>query len=203
MFARVITAIFAFTIFANAKEIPSDLVEVKKIIPNVRLDIRYATTNNFTGQQLYPAPYCYLRKSTAKKLARVQKELEQMGLGLKIYDGYRPFRITQKMWDLIHDERYVADPKKGSKHNRGTAVDLTIIDRNGNEIPMPTGYDDFTEKAHSDYKNLPAEQIKNRALLRYLMEKQGFEVLSTEWWHFNDKDWARYEILDIDPTGLK
>lgn len=180
-----------------------NLVEVTNAIPGIRLDIRYATTNNFTGKILYPAAKCYLKKTTVKKLASVQKELEGMGLGLKVYDGYRPFSITKKMWDLIQDERYVANPAKGSKHNRGAAVDLTIVDREGKELAMPTGYDNFTEKAHWSYKDLSAEQIKNRALLRYVMEKHGFAGVSTEWWHFNDLDWQKFEILDIDFDKLR
>ena len=185
-----------FVLHAPAKEGRADLLEVTNAIPGVKLDIRYATTNNFTHHILYSSPRCFLRAATVKKLAAVQKELEAQGLGLKIFDGYRPFRITEKMWDLIHDDRYVADPRKGSKHNRGAAVDLTVVDKTGKEIDMPTGYDDFTEKAHRDYMQLSKEKIKNRELLRRVMEKNGFEGVSTEWWHFNDKDWEQYDILN-------
>lgn len=199
----VLGFVVAFAFHLSAKDQPHDLVEVTNVSPSIRLDIRYATTNNFTGAVLYPMAKCCLKKPTAKKLAAVQKELEGMGLGLKIYDGYRPFNVTKKMWDLIRDERYVANPAKGSKHNRGAAVDLTIVDKQGNELPMPTGYDNFTEKAHWGYKDLPEEQIKNRALLRYVMEKHGFIGVSTEWWHFNDTDWEKFPILDIPLEKLE
>jgi zinc D-Ala-D-Ala dipeptidase len=193
----------AFGLMANPSDKGADLVDVAKVIPAIRLDIRYATTNNFMHQAVYSSPKCYLRNSTAKKLAAVQKELESMGLGLKIYDGYRPLAVTKKMWDMIHDERYVADPAKGSKHNRGAALDLTLVTKEGKDLEMPTDHDNFTEKAHWQYKDLPVQVIKNRALLRYTMEKHGFEGISTEWWHFNDTEWKKFEILDVPLEKLE
>lgn len=175
----------------------AELVEVKKVIPGLYLDIRYATTNNFMRQAVYPVAKCYIRPSTAKKLAAAQKELESMGLGFKIYDGYRPFSVTKQMWELVRDERYVANPAKGSKHNRGAALDLTLVTKDGKELEMPTEYDNFTEKAHQNYSDLPPLVMKNRALLRSIMEKHGFAGASTEWWHFNDVEWKRFEVLDI------
>jgi len=188
----------AFGLMANPPGKATDLVNVEKVIPGIRLDIRYASTNNFMGKAVYSVAKCYLRQSTAKKLAVVQKELESMGLGLKIYDGYRPFSVTKKMWDLIQDERYVANPSKGSKHNRGAALDLTLVTKAGKDLEMPTDYDNFTDKAHWNYKDLPEQVIKNRALLRFVMEKHGFEGISTEWWHFNDSEWKKYEILNVE-----
>ena len=177
---------------------PVDIVDVEKEIPGIRLEIRYATTNNFTKQAVYPVAKCYLRRTSAEKLKAVQKELSTQGLRLKIYDGYRPLSVQKKFWALVPDDRYVANPAKGSRHNRGAAVDLTIIRKDGTELQMPTPYDDFTEKAHRDYKDLPLEAIKNRQLLEDVMTKHGFVGISTEWWHFDDVDWKNYDIMDVD-----
>ena len=139
----------------------------------------------------------------ARGLARVQQELNNKNLSLKIWDAYRPYSVTEKMWKLIKDERYVANPKKGSGHNRGIAVDLTIIDRTtGKELDMGTGFDNFTDTAHQNFKNLPAGILDNRALLETVMGKNGFVALETEWWHFfwNNPD---FELLDIDPKKFK
>jgi zinc D-Ala-D-Ala dipeptidase len=179
------------------------LVDVQKVIPGIALDIRYATTNNFTGQKLYPVARCCLRREAAKSLRDVQHELRGMGLALKIFDGYRPLSVQKKMWAIYPNADYVANPAKGSRHNRGAAVDLTLIKLDGTELPMPTPFDDFTEKAHRDYTNLPPEVIQNRALLQRVMEQHDFHGLSTEWWHFDYKDWTKYEILDVDYSEIK
>lgn len=189
--------ILLFSLAGLAAEKPTDLVDVEKFIPGVVLDIRYATTNNFTGQKVYPAAKCYLRRAAAEKLKRVQEELQKQKLGLKIYDGYRPLSVQRKFWALVPDDRFVANPAKGSKHNRGGAVDLTIVDSKGKELPMPTPYDDFTEKAHQDYSDLPKEALRNRSLLRTTMEKHGFKNITTEWWHFDDVDWQKYDLMDL------
>jgi D-alanyl-D-alanine dipeptidase len=188
------------TLTTRAADKP-DLVNVEKFIPGIVLDIRYATTNNFTGKQVYPVAKCLLRRSTAEKLKAVQADLQKQNLGLKVYDGYRPLSVQKKFWEIMPDDRYVANPAKGSKHNRGGAVDLTLIDAKGKELPMPTAYDDFSEKAHRNYKNLPEEVIRNRDLLGKVMEKHGFAGLDTEWWHFDDRDWKNFELLDIGFEG--
>lgn len=177
----------------------SELVDVQQAVPGVVLDIRYATTNNFTGQQLYTSTNCFLRRATAEKLAQVQSELKPMGLGLKVFDGYRPLSVQRKMWQVYPHAGYVADPKRGSRHNRGAAVDVTLIHTNGAEVQMPSPYDSFTETAHRDSTNAPPEALANRALLERLMLKHGFEALPTEWWHFDDCDWRRYPLMDINP----
>lgn len=177
-----------------------DLVDVECAVPGVVLDIRYATTNNFTGQVLYPSSKCYLRRSTAEKLANVQSQLRPMGLGLKVYDGYRPLSVQRKMWKVYPVPGYVADPKRGSRHNRGAAVDLTLIHTNGAEVPMPSPYDSFTETAHRDSTNAAPEALANRDLLERVMVKNGFEGLPTEWWHFDDLDWRKYPLMDIVPN---
>ena len=120
-----------------------------------------------------------------------------MGLQLLIFDGYRPLSVQKKMWTVYPDSRYVANPDNGSRHNRGCAIDLTLADSLGMPLAMPTPYDDFTEKAHVDYMDLPARQLANRALLKVVMEKHGFTGLRTEWWHFDFKGWRNYPLLDI------
>ncbi|MGC8596104.1 MAG: D-alanyl-D-alanine dipeptidase [Candidatus Kryptoniota bacterium] len=185
--------------FACGRQAPDnqDLVEVRAINPDIRLDIRYATDSNFTHQQLYPVAKCYLRKEAAESLSAVQKELEKIGLGLKVFDGYRPLSIQKKMWKIFPDSRYVANPATGSRHNRGAAVDVTLVDSLGHELEMPTGFDDFTERAHRNYNNLPEKVIQNRQLLQEVMERHGFIGLSTEWWHFDLKDWKKFPVVDV------
>ncbi|MEG4289921.1 M15 family metallopeptidase [Microcoleus sp. C2C3] len=173
------------------------LVDIRTVNRNIRLDIRYATTNNFLKRKLYPISKCALRSSVAQKLALVQTDLEKIGLGLKVYDCYRPFSVTEQMWEVRPDPRYVANPARGSRHNRGAAIDLTLVDRTGKELEMPTPYDDFTEKAHGDYQGGSAQSRKNRQVLKDAMKKQGFIGITTEWWHFDSEDWQKFAILDI------
>jgi D-alanyl-D-alanine dipeptidase len=176
------------------------MVDIQKTIPNIVLDLRYATTNNFMGRIMYPEQpgYTFLRLPAARALAKVQRELNSMGYGLKIFDAYRPYSVTQKFWELVHDERYVADPKKGSGHNRGIATDLTIIDlETKQELKMPTGFDNFTDSAHHDFVHLSDEVLKNRKLLKETMEKYGFKAFDTEWWHYSLPDPEKFEVLDI------
>ena len=177
---------------------PADLVDVQQAIPDIVLDIRYATTNNFTGQVLYPTAGAYLRRSVVAKLKAVQAELAPLGYGLKIFDAYRPLSVQRQMWAVYPDPDYVADPRKGSRHNRGAAVDLTLIRlADGAELPMPTPFDDFTERAHRHFTDLPAGLRANRALLEQVMTRHGFSGLSTEWWHFDDVNWRDYPLLDV------
>src|SRR3982751_3196208 len=155
------------------------MIEVKRFIPDIVFDLRYATPNNFTGRKLYPSDAsAFLRMNVAKALKDVQADLRTKGFGLKIFDAYRPYSATKKMWDLIHDERYVANPSKGSGHNRGIAVDLTVIEiSTGRTVDMGTGFDNFTDSAHHDFKNLPGEVLAKRSLLRTTMEAHGFTAL--------------------------
>ena len=175
------------------------LVPIQGVNPHIRLDIRYATTNNFTHRQVYDRATCYLQAEAAQKLGEVQKDLESLGLGLKVYDCYRPLSVQKNFWALVPDERYVADPAKGSRHNRGAAVDLTLVDAGGRELPMPTPFDDFTEKAHRDYRNLPSGVLRNRDTLEKAMTRRGFIPLPTEWWHFDFAGWEKYPVMDIQP----
>ncbi len=180
-----------------------DLVDIQSINPSIKLDIRYATTNNFTKQKVYRSAKCYLRRQVAEALSRVQCELEEQGLGLKVWDGYRPLQAQWVLWEIVPDPRYVSDPRKGGRHTRGTAVDVTIVRiSDGKEVAMPTGFDDFTEKAWRSYNNLSEEVKKNRQLLQTVMTKPGFVGLETEWWHFDWHDWKNFDVLDISFEDL-
>jgi len=174
-----------------------ELVDIREVNPRIIVDMKYATEDNFTKKRLYDSNTCFLRKSTAVKLDAVQKELERINLGLKVWDCYRPLAVQWIFWAILPDERYVANPKTGSRHNRASAVDLTLVDSQGKELPMPTGFDDFSPKAGHHYQNLPAQAIRNRALLKSLMEKAGFIPLLEEWWHYDDDKWMQFDLIDI------
>jgi D-alanyl-D-alanine dipeptidase len=172
------------------------LIDIQQVNPNILLDIRYATKNNFLHEAVYPVARCFVLQAVAMRLDSIQRELETRGLGLKIFDGYRPYSVTKKMWEIMPDERYVANPKNGSRHNRGAAVDLTLVDSTGKELEMPTGFDDFSEKAGQNYMDLPDTVIKNRNTLKNIMIKYGFVPISSEWWHYDLKGYEQYPILD-------
>ncbi len=183
----------------------NNMVNLKKNIPGIKIDLKYATTQNFMHQKLYPPiRTTFLRKPAAEDLKRVVEELKKHNLSVKIFDAYRPYSITEKMWEKVKDDRYAADPAKGSGHNRGAAVDLTLIDmKTGNELPMGTGFDNFSDTAHPDFTVLPAAILKNRNLLKRIMEENGFKQLSTEWWHFYLPNSSSFELLDIPFSELK
>jgi D-alanyl-D-alanine dipeptidase len=188
-----------------ASDSNKQMVDLQQLIPNITLDLRYATANNFMHKKLYPpVTATYLRLPAAKALQNIQRELNERGLALKIYDAYRPYSVTEKMWEPIKDDRYVADPKKGSGHNRGIAVDLTIIDlKTKIELPMGTGYDNFSDTAHQTFTALPQNILQNRNLLKDLTQKYGFKLFETEWWHYSLPDPTHYEIMDIPFKKLK
>ncbi len=176
------------------------MVDLKQSMPGIILDLRYAGSNNFMKEKLYPAiTTTYLRKPATDSLYKIQGELKAMGLGLKIFDAYRPYSVTEKMWLPVQDDRYAADPKKGSGHNRGVAVDLTIINlQTGNELNMGTAFDNFSDTAHHAFTNLPEDVLQNRLLLKKIMEQHGFKALDTEWWHYSLPNAKDFELLDID-----
>ncbi len=181
------------------------MVDLKKAVPGIVLDLKYSSRYNFMKQKLYPRiKTSYLRQNAAWALAQVQKELNIQNLGLKIWDAYRPYSVTVKMWEPVKDERYAANPKFGSGHNRGAAVDLTLFDlQTGKELDMGTGFDNFSDTAHHSFKDLPENVLKNRSVLRSLMEKYGFKALETEYWHYylpNSKD---YELMDLSFKALR
>ena len=170
---------------------------VKSLESSIALDIRYATTNNFMGEKIYDCAECYLRTEVAQAIARVHRALKAKGYGgLKMYDCYRPHSAQWKLWKKVPNPQYVADPRKGSMHNRGSAVDLTVIDKNGKELDMGTGYDVFDKKAYIDYTGHPATINNNRKLLQEAMIAEGFRTTRTEWWHFSYTK-KSYEISDF------
>lgn len=180
------------------------LVEIKKYIPDIALDIRYATTNNFMQHKMYDEARAFARLPVVLALKQVQADLKKKGLGLKIFDGYRPYAITVKFYEQARDTNFVADPRKGSKHNRGCALDLTVIDlKTGKELEMPTGFDSFQKRAYSTYMDLPKIEINNRAILKAAMEAHGFHEIPTEWWHFDFNGWEKYPLLDIPFDQIK
>ena len=218
VWALILTTIYS-TVFAQelhvvknhkiyAQQVRSDslkrMVELKSAIPNIVYDLRYATKNNFTGTKLYKNGITtFLRVPPAETLKKVQAELNTNGYGLKIFDAYRPYEVTKKMWDLIHDDRYVAYPSKGSGHNRGLSVDVSLINlKTGEELNMGTGFDNFSDTANHAFTNLPAAILQNRKLLKEVMEKYGFNALETEWWHYSWPNDRSYEVLDISFKNL-
>ena len=177
-----------------------DLVELVKLDPTIKLDIRYATTNNFLGTPVYTQARAFLQRPAAEGLLRAHRELQAQGYGLIIHDGYRPWYVTKIFWDATPDDKkiFVANPATGSNHNRGCAVDLSLYDlKTGQEVKMPSGYDEMTDRAFSDYAGGTSDERSRRALLRQAMEKQDFLVNPKEWWHFDYKDWKQYPILNV------
>ena len=179
----------------------NEVINLKQIIPDIIFDLKYNTVNNFTKRKLYKsATTTYLRKDAAAALLLIHEYLKNMGLGLKIFDAYRPYSVTKLMWAIIHDERYVANPVNGSGHNKGIAVDITLVNLSAaKELNMGTAFDNFTDTAHHSFtKNLSPEIIANRMLLKSTMEKFGFKSLETEWWHYSWKSNEIYDVMDIN-----
>src|ERR1035437_2484199 len=190
------------------KEIERDslnkLVDLEKFIPRIKLDIKYATKDNFVGIKVYNKPKAFLRLPAAIALKKIQTELNKKGLGLKIYDAYRPYSVTVLFYEKVKDTDYVASPWQGSRHNRGCTVDVTIINlKTGKELEMPTKIDNFTFKAHPDYMDIPDTIKSNRTLLSNIMKKYGFTPFPTEWWHFDFSGWANYFLMDLKFEDLE
>ncbi len=180
------------------------LVALEGYIPNLRTQWVYAGKHNFTGRVLYQRPAAYLRAAAATRLLRVADSLSKMGLGIWVFDAYRPYAVTLKMWEVVPDDRYAANPATGSGHNRGIAVDLTLYNlQTGQPLAMPTGFDSFSDTAHHDFDQLPSEVIKNRALLKNLMESAGFVALPTEWWHYSLPQPKNYPLMDLSFKQLR
>ncbi len=177
-----------------------DFVDVKAHIPTVLVELPYATENNFFKKRFYKSNRCLLRRSVAERLAKVQAELSAQGLGIKVWDGYRPRSVQYEFWKVLPDPRYVGDPKQGSRHNRGAAVDLTFVDlATGKELEMPTGYDDFSPKAAADFKLASPTAMKNRTVLQQVMTRHGFEIFPSEWWHFDASGWREFPLENFSP----
>jgi D-alanyl-D-alanine dipeptidase len=193
----LVLAMFAGCAHANAgpRELASDLVDVTAYVPDAVLDIRYATANNFTGDVLYPIARCKLRRGVAQRLARAAKLLRAQDRRLLVWDCYRPRSIQELLWKRVPDERYVANPKQGSRHNRGAAIDLGLVDKAGAAVTLPTAFDDFTEAAHRD-RALAGDNGVEAKRLEAAMTKAGFIGMPTEWWHFDAPDSAKYPLTD-------
>ena len=182
-----------------------DLVELVRLDPTIKLDIRYATANNFVGRPVYTEARAFLQRPAAEALVGAHRSLAEKGYGLLVFDGYRPWSVTKLFWDVTPPSKreFVANPKEGSKHNRGCAVDLSLYDlRTGSEVQMPSAYDEMSPRAYPSYAGGTPEERERRDLLRAAMEAQGFTVEPNEWWHFNCKDWREYPILDIPFSAI-
>lgn len=184
---------------------PAQLVEVVRLDASVHLDIRYATAKNFTGRAMYADARAFLQRPAAEALVRAHRSLKAQGYGLLIYDGYRPWSVTRAFWDVTPPDKhkFVADPQKGSRHNRGCAVDVGLYDlKTGKEVPMPSPFDEFSDRAAAAYPGGTSEQRRTRGLLRAALEKEGFAVNPDEWWHFDYRDWTAYRVLDLPFSDL-
>jgi D-alanyl-D-alanine dipeptidase len=177
-----------------------DLVELVKLDPTIKLDIRYATTENFLSSPMYSQARAFLQRPAAEALVTISQKLHAEGYGLVIHDAYRPWYVTKMFWDATPDDKkiFVADPATGSKHNRGCAVDLSLYDlKTGREVSMPSVYDEMTPRAFAEYPGGTDEERQHRATLRKAMESEGFTVYPNEWWHFDYKDWKEYPIMNV------
>ncbi len=178
----------------------SDLVELIRLDSTLHLDIRYATTNNFMHRKMYPSARAFLQRPAAEALLRAAVQLRDRGYGLVIFDAYRPWSVTKQFWDATPPakRKFVANPRKGSKHNRGCAVDISLYDLStGKEVAMPSGYDEFSSRAAADYPGGSAAARRLRAMLRSALQAQGFSVDRNEWWHFDYREWRRYPVLNL------
>lgn len=174
-----------------------DFVDISKYIPDLKIELRYATTNNITKTVLYTDKTPYLRKGTADKLAKANEEFEKYGYTIKVWDAYRPYSVQYKLWEKVSDVRYIANPRTtGSGHNRGASVDITLVDKSGNQMNMPTDFDGFGPKSYSDSSDFTADEKRNVEFLEKVMEDNGFRSIETEWWHFDDTDFRNYPVVD-------
>ena len=176
-------------------EFDNGFVELKNLDSSIQIDIKYATTDNFVKEKMYNCGKCFLRPEVANAIVAAQKIVQKKGYGLKMFDCYRPRPFQQKLWDKVPDDRYVTPPAKGSMHNRGAAVDITLVDKNGKEIDMGTPFDFFGEKAYQTYTNLPKDVLNHRKLLTETLESVGFKRIRTEWWHFSFQK-KKYTLSD-------
>ena len=201
-------------ILSGAQEMPKEkgdfrepeLVEFAKLDQLIKLDIRYATSNNFLGRPVYKEARAFLQRPAADALLRANRKLRDKGYGILVFDGYRPWSVTKLFWDATSQDKkqFVANPSQGSRHNRGCAVDLSLYDlRSGKEVGMPSKFDEMTNRAYPNYQGGTEEQRRMREMLRDAMESEGFSVYEFEWWHFDYKDWKQYPLLDISFDQIK
>jgi D-alanyl-D-alanine dipeptidase len=190
----------------NGDFLPTDLLELTKLDPSIRLEIRYATTNNFLGTKFYSQARAFMQRPAAEAVMRANNRLKQLGYGLLVHDAYRPWYVTKVFWDATPADKkvFVADPSRGSRHNRGCAVDLTLYDlRTKKPVEMVSTYDETTARAYPDYPGGTSLQRWHRKLLRDAMEDEGFTVYEAEWWHFDYKDWQKYRIGNLRFEEIK
>lgn len=182
----------------SAEDLGLGMVDMGTLDPSIVQDIKYATADNFTGQILYPSQRCLLREPVAYRLLQAQRKLQAQGLGLKVFDCYRPIEVQRKMWAVFPDENYVANPASGSRHNRGASVDVGLVDASGREMPMPSVFDEFSERSHLGFLASSEERLRNRQILQDSMRQAGFTPVLTEWWHFDAPNWRDYGLSDAD-----
>jgi D-alanyl-D-alanine dipeptidase len=188
-----------FLLLASAAIAAADdrLVEVTpENVPGVVLDLRYATTNNITGKVLYPEAKAYLRQETIRKLRRVARKLEEEGYRLVLWDAWRPASVQRALWQAKPDGKFLTPPSKISRHRRGTSVDLSLADKEGKILEMPSGFDEFNAKADEDFSDVPKEAAQRARILRAAMFSTGFSGVPDEWWHYDLRDWADYEPIE-------
>lgn len=183
-----------------------ELRELVKLDSTIKLDIRYATRNNFLGRPVYKQARAFLQRPAAEALVRVHQRLRAQGYGVVVFDGYRPWSVTKIFWDVTPQDKkiFVADPSQGSRHNRGCAVDLSLFElATGKIVQMPSEYDEMTERAHINYACATPETKSLRDTLRSAMEAEGFAVYEPEWWHYDYKDWKEYPILNVPFSRIR
>jgi D-alanyl-D-alanine dipeptidase len=212
--ARIVWILLTASVCVSTQDAPlkeenkreADLVELITLDKTLKLDIRYARTDNFVGKVVYSEARAFMQRPAAEALVRVHRKLKKQNLGLVVFDGYRPWSVTKLFWEVTTEDKrkFVANPKVGSRHNRGCAIDLSMFHlKTGKFVEMPTDFDDFTDKASPNYDGATETQRKNRDLLRRMMEAEGYAVNRNEWWHFDYKDWENYRIYDIAFSEVK
>ena len=172
------------------------LIDIRSIAPDILTDMRYATPNNFLKQAVYSKARCLLRGPVARSIQRAQEKLKTQGYGLKLYDCYRPLSVQKAMWKIFPDGRYVANPATGSRHNRGAAVDVTLVDSQGRDLEMPSEFDEFSDRAHRNSPTMTDTARKHVQILTTALEAQGLTTIDSEWWHYDESNWRRYGVLD-------
>jgi len=188
-------------VFSSPAAPDERLVEVTpENVPGVVIDLRYATTNNITGQALYPEAKAYLRQETIRKLRRVARDLEEEGYRLVIWDAWRPASAQKALWNAKPDGKFLTPPSKISRHRRGTSVDISLADKEGKILPMPSDFDEFNAKADEDFSDVPKDAANRARILRNIMFNAGFSGVPDEWWHYDLRDWADYEPIEGDET---
>ena len=174
------------------------LVDMRRLLPEARYDVTYATSRNFLKRKVYPTADLFMRRPAADALVRAAARLKEQGLGLLLFDGYRPYAVTVLFYEEVGDTTFVADPRKGSKHNRGMAIDLSLYDlKTGKPLPMPSDYDEASPRAYHEYQGGDPQALRNRAILREAMEQAGFHIFKWEWWHYDYAGWENCLTYDL------